>query len=506
MVDGDFIDRLSITALRENVLAKLPDQQSELEHTTLGSYLQFIPSVPHVRRCSNQSYFWDSLVLHALDLAIVKDISVSPVAQHLLELSNLNISEAISLLRQHLNSEFVFYINDIHESRSILFEGRLYARIKTFFRHSHPYVLEHIERFWVNLEDSKLRRQVLEKERNKARPARPARVRNTAEYLRSVKKRHQVRVAEMNKGWEDEFEEDDVLNGTEFPHPNYFYNAAQHPLKTLMSFCMNSGHAYLPAISNRIPHSSVEPAMTRKAWYENADMQDKVRLLLQRGGLDADEDAERTAEMQSLDKEVQDQLEALHSGDGIPISAYRLLELMRRTDLPDFDSHENPMVAFLTSKRFRDEPGSVRELIVDQHRFHEARGDKSERHDVRTILEAALPNDLREWLHLIRIRDLGPELQQLLDRIREQNVSDNTVEECIAAFKRRIHLEACLPTCCSCGIRDDYVLEEDLVTLGVRSPQKKTNRNREKESTVDLFANRPVKSSYVKVILSSFIV
>ena len=99
MVDGDFIDRLSITALRENVLAKLPDQQSELEHTTLGSYLQFIPSALDVRRCSNQSCFWDSLVLHALDLAIVKDISVSPVAQHLLELSNLNILEAISLLR-----------------------------------------------------------------------------------------------------------------------------------------------------------------------------------------------------------------------------------------------------------------------------------------------------------------------------------------------------------------------------------------------------------------------
>jgi len=493
--DRDLVFRLSIITLRENVLSKLPDQQSELEHTLLGSYLQFIPSVLDVRRCSNRSYFWDSIILHALDLAIVKNISVSSVAQDLLELSNLNIFEAISILRQHLNSEFVFYSNDLNQSRSFLFNCQLYARIETFFRQSHPYIMSHIELFWANLHDSKLRKKV----RNKANK----KVTNTAEIRLVEKKRLQVRRAEMNKGWEDEFNEDDVLHWTEFPHPNFFYNAAQHPLKTLMSFCINSGHAYFPAISCRIPHSSVEPAMTRKAWYENADMQDKVRLLLQRGGLDTDEDAKRTAELESLDKEVQDRLEALHSSDGIPDSAYRLLDLLRCTDLPDFNRHENPMVAFLTSQRFRNEPESVRQLIIDEYRFHEASGDKSERYDVRTILEAALPNNLMEWLHLIRIQDLSPELQQLLDKIRQQNVSDDVIEERMTEFKRRIHLEALLPTCCSCGIRSDYVLKDDLVTLGARSPQKKADSRRENQSTVDLFANRPVKSSYVKVTMQT---
>jgi hypothetical protein len=161
------------------------------------------------------------------------------------------------------------------------------------------------------------------------------------------------------------------------------------------------------------------------------------------------------------------------------------------------------MAVFLASRRFLDEPREVRDLIIEQHRFHTTCGDKSERFDVRTILEAALPPDLRDFLDRIRKKDLGPELNELLDKIAKEKVTNELIEQRLALFKRRIHLEALLPTCCACGIRDDYVLKEDLETLNTNRKQRGRRVVNDPAEVPDLFEERPVKSSYVKVNVMS---
>jgi hypothetical protein len=91
-----------------------------------------------------------------------------------------------------------------------------------------------------------------------------------------------------------------------------------------MAFWVNSGHAYLPPVAGRIPHSSQNSAMTRKSWYEDDQAQDRVQLLLAGG-----EDAERLDVLSTLDEEAQEQLAELLADDGVSDSDRRLLALLR---------------------------------------------------------------------------------------------------------------------------------------------------------------------------------
>jgi hypothetical protein len=58
----------------------------------------------------------------------------------------------------------------------------------------------------------------------------------------------------------------------DLPEPNWFYDAPSDPIKTLLLFTINSGHAFFPAIKdNRLPHSTECPDIMMQEWYRSAN-------------------------------------------------------------------------------------------------------------------------------------------------------------------------------------------------------------------------------------------
>ena len=154
----------------------------------------------------------------------------------------------------------------------------------------------------------------------------------------------------------------------------------------------------------------------------------------------------------------------------------------------------------------------MKELIEVQvhHDLSEECADKSERPDVRTIIEEALPAQVLEWLRTLRKHHLGPDLRKLLDEISKHRVDKQVIEERLVAFKQRMNMEALLPACGCCGIRDDYVPEGDLEFIGAKRKRKPREKQQQKGTYSsaspqgtkgpDLFAHAgQKKSSYVKV-------
>ena len=86
------------------------------------------------------------------------------------------------------------------------------------------------------------------------------------------------------------------------PSPNYFHNSQECANKNLALFWLNSGHCFFHSVAGRIPHSSAVPAMTLQGWYECADLQAKMRLLLLKPAASdgADRLDERTWSLQGL--------------------------------------------------------------------------------------------------------------------------------------------------------------------------------------------------------------
>jgi hypothetical protein len=212
--------------------------------------------------------------------------------------------------------------------------------------------------------------------------------------------------------------------------------------------------------------------------------------------------------MAELTEDARTKLRALHSGEGIPEAALGLLDLLRRTDLPAAADHDDAMLVFCESRLFNAQSQGVQQRIIDELERHTQLADESEMPDVRTVLEDALPADVRGWLRLVRQQHLGPELGTLLHEIREQVVGDELIEQRIEEFKKRIGLEALLPSCCCCGIRDDYILERDLEIIRARAGVRKPAASSRPASGAvpraprDLYTERgPPKSSYVKMHL-----
>lgn len=134
------------------------------------------------------------------------------------------------------------------------------------------------------------------------------------------------------------------------------------------------------------------------------------------------------------------------------------------------------MQVFYQSERFAKQIPAVRERIIDELEMHTQLADESEMPDVRTVLEAALPDKVRDWLRLVRWQHLGPELGALLGEIRRQTVTDDVIVQCVDAFKERIGLEALLPSCCCCEIRDDYILAKNLEFIQGRAGVRNSSR------------------------------
>ena len=99
-----------------------------------------------------------------------------------------------------------------------------------------------------------------------------------------------------------------------------------------------AGHAYFPAILNRIPHSSINSAITRKAWYEDTDKQKQIHILLQKPSNleDGSERAECSRVHQQLladCPEAHKQLSTLLDSEHLNVTVFALLNLLRRGDI-----------------------------------------------------------------------------------------------------------------------------------------------------------------------------
>ena len=119
-----------------------------------------------------------------------------------------------------------------------------------------------------------------------------------------------------------------------------------------------AGHAYFPAVLESMPHSSINSALTRKAWYEDADQQTQIRVLLHKPSELEDESelAEHNLVYLQLQKdcpEAHKQLSALLDSDHLDDTAYALLNLLCRGDLPEFSEKDNaPFLTFINEEYY----------------------------------------------------------------------------------------------------------------------------------------------------------
>ena len=152
-----------------------------------------------------------------------------------------------------------------------------------------------------------------------------------------------------------------------------------------------AGHTYFPAVLESMPHSSINSALTRKAWYEDADQQTQIRVLLHKPS--ELEDESELAEHNLVDLQLQKdcpeahkQLSALLDSDHLDDTAYALLNLLCRGDLPEFSEKDNdPFLTFVNEEYYLAQSEAVKELIEVQVHLFEECADKSERPDVSTI-------------------------------------------------------------------------------------------------------------------------
>ena len=144
-------------------------------------------------------------------------------------------------------------------------------------------------------------------------------------------------------------------------------------------------------------------------------------------------------------------------------------------------------VHFRGQRKIYHQSEAVKELIEVQVHLFEDCADKSERPDVRTINAEALPAQVLEWLQTMRKHHLGQDLRNLLDEISKHRMDKQVIEERLVAFKQRMNMEALLPACCCCSIRDDYLLEGDLEFIRAKRTRKPREKQQEKDTSLGAF-------------------
>ena len=142
------VNRLSLAEFRQLVLAKIAP--TVFNPKRLAWILSFIPPMIELRRCSNKEFFWDALILHALETPA--ELPVLPV----LERSKLDLGIAITHLKHHFQDDRIIFCTAlINVHPSLIFDKLLYDQVQTFHRRSHFAVMQQIELFWIHLEDPK---------------------------------------------------------------------------------------------------------------------------------------------------------------------------------------------------------------------------------------------------------------------------------------------------------------------------------------------------------------
>ena len=126
--------RLTLVEFRQLVLAKIAP--TVFDPKRLAWILSFIPPMIELRRSSNKCFFWDALILHALE--IPDGLPALPV----LGRSNLNIGSTIIHLKQHFQDDVIIFCTAlINVHPSLIFNQHFYDQIQAFQMRTQPAVM-----------------------------------------------------------------------------------------------------------------------------------------------------------------------------------------------------------------------------------------------------------------------------------------------------------------------------------------------------------------------------
>ncbi len=289
--------------------------------------------------------FYSAVSLHALDTQhAYRDVLPMSIPQ-----SGFDLRELVNILSTHFES-CLFSPNYVHKKMLVL-ESEFYSHVKQYMKTQHRALFDSISAWLRNL--------CLMMRNAKRRADRTQKAScNEKEKLKN-KEDHMKRVTARQTKIGGPAELNDLLL-TDIPEdPNWFYDASSSPIKTLLLFLYNSGHAYFPFLEhNRLPHSTECPAIMKQAWDDDDDLPDNVKKL--------------------------------HA------------------------------------------------------------------------------------------------------KLLEEVVTEEAIQARVKVFSERIKLDGILPSCGSCGIRDQFIAKEEVVEYGAKS-------QRRKRDTQDLFALKPTPSPYVRI-------
>ena len=216
--------------------------------------IQFLQT-PQNSKKRDKEIFVDVLIFHGLGMC-----SSSLVPQRLSG-SSIDVRPILQLLQQELfQPSFKFSNEDVHE-KYLHFSNSLRAKVMDFFEQNHQEEFQQINCFLNQLREQ-YKKKIAER------------------VSQHRKKKNHEKPQQYSKGEDKDLEREDL------PEPNWFDSAQSDPVKTLLLFTINSGHAFFPAIKdNRLPHSTECPDIMMQEWRSSASdggVPDDVRSLHQK--------------------------------------------------------------------------------------------------------------------------------------------------------------------------------------------------------------------------------
>ena len=219
---------------------------SKKQYPNFTMNIQFLQT-PQNSKKRDKEIFVDVLIFHGLGMC-----SSSLVPQQLSG-SSVDVRPILQFLQRELFQPSFKFSNEHVHPKLLQFSDSLRAMVMDFLEQNHHDEFQQINSFLNELRER-------------------------------YKKKHAEQVSNRRIKNNEKAEGKD-LERKDLPDPKWFYGAQSDPLKTLLLFTINSGHAFFPAIKdNRLPHSTECPDIMMQEWRSRASdggVPDDVRSLHQ---------------------------------------------------------------------------------------------------------------------------------------------------------------------------------------------------------------------------------
>ena len=402
--------------------------------TDINERLRFA-AAPRREAKLDEVIFFDALILHALKIDQF-DAAVVPTS---LPETDLDVRAAIQLLAVHYNGIGAkFHEEDVH-AKVLSFSNDFRLQAKLFFEKSHPLIWQSMKR-WLNYVRKPILKARREADMKRRESIPPEQRHEMAEAKRqAVAKRRENMSPDKQK---------EVTESNRQAHVNKRANMSPDKYKAVKD-------------SNRQAHANQRTNMS-------PDQRKDVRQA------DAKRKANTTPEKRKQAAQAQRNRTARKRKEkAFPSST----DDLDRVELPEPNwFHNAKLDAIKTLLLFSINSG---------HAYFPPL------HDGRLPHSSECPAIMKEtW----EDDDEVPEdVRKLLEKIREQEVTVEELDGIVKEFRKRIKLDGFYPACCSCGIRDRFISEEDMI--------KKRKAPVAKGAEPDLFAVKPEPPPYMRVPL-----